>query len=147
MKIIYFVFAFAAGVMLSFQAGVNTELRKRAGDEPVWAAMASFAVGTLLLLAVVAGQRTWPPTSRFAGAPWHIWLGGILGAIYVVATIVLAPRLGVAVLFSLVVAGQMTASLLIDAFGWLGFDVRPLSAGRIAGTGLIIAGVFLMRRF
>ncbi len=85
--------------------------------------------------------------SRFSSAPWHIWIGGILGAIYVVATVVVAPRVGVAVLFSLVVAGQMAASILIDRSGWLGFEVRPLSLGRLAGGALIIAGVFLIRRF
>jgi transporter family-2 protein len=147
LKIVYLLFAFAAGAALAFQAGVNTQLSRRAGNGPVWAAMASFAIGTLILLIITAGQRTWPQFSRFTGAPWYIWAGGLLGAAYVVATIVLAPKLGVAVLFSLTVGGQMIASVVIDRFGWLGFQVRPLSPGRLLGAALIIAGVFLIRRF
>src|SRR5919108_469601 len=54
-------------------------------------------------------------------APWWVWIGGALGAFYVAASIVTAPRLGAATLIALVVAGQAVASLLIDQFGWVGF--------------------------
>jgi len=37
-------------------------------------------------------------------------MGGLLGAVYIVATIVLAPRLGAATLVAALVAGQIVAS-------------------------------------
>jgi transporter family-2 protein len=64
----------------------------------------------------------------------------------VVATIVLAPRLGAATLVAAVVAGQMLASVLLDQYGLVGFPVHPLSALRLLGAGLVIGGVILVQR-
>jgi uncharacterized membrane protein YdcZ (DUF606 family) len=37
--------------------------------------------------------------------------------------------------------------MLLDSFGWLGFRVRPLTPGRLVGTLLMVAGVWLVTRF
>ncbi len=49
----YLLFAFAAGVVLPFQAGINAELADWL-HSPVRAAFVSFFVGTLLLLVAAA---------------------------------------------------------------------------------------------
>ena len=76
-----------------------------------------------------------------------MWLGGALGAFYVVGSIVSAPKLGAATLIALVVAGQGMASLLVDHFGWVGFEAKHISVGRLVGMGLLGAGVVLVRIF
>ena len=65
----------------------------------------------------------------------------MLGALYVVSVIVLVPRLGSAVTFALIVAGQMGISLAIDHFGLFGFPRTPLSLARVGGGALLVAGV------
>jgi len=79
--------------------------------------------------------------------PWWVWLGGLMGGFYVVAAAVTAPHLGAATLIALVMAGQSLASLLVDHFGWVGFDQHQLSAGRLGGMALVAAGVVLVRIF
>ena len=49
--------------------------------------------------------------------------------------------------FSLIVAGQMIVTLVLDHFGFLGLDQRPVSLPRVLGVLLIIGGVVLIRRF
>ena len=56
------------------------------------------------------------------------------------------PRLGVAMTITLMVAGQLALSLLLDHFGALGVPRQPLNLGRIAGVALVFAGVLLVRR-
>jgi transporter family-2 protein len=73
-------------------------------------------------------------------------MGGLLGRVYIVAAIVLAPRLGAATLVAALVAGQMVASLPIDHFGWVGFAVHPVSPLRILGAVLVGGGVVLVQR-
>jgi bacterial/archaeal transporter family-2 protein len=58
-----------------------------------------------------------------------------------------APKLGAATLIGLIVAGQAIASLIVDHFGWVGFEPKPISAGRLVGMGLVGAGVVLVRIF
>jgi bacterial/archaeal transporter family-2 protein len=45
------------------------------------------------------------------------------------------------------VAGQSIASVVVDHFGWVGFEPKPVSAGRLAGMALVGAGVVLVRIF
>jgi transporter family-2 protein len=75
------------------------------------------------------------------------WLGGILGGFYVTAAAVTAPHLGAVTLIAFVVAGQSVASLVVDHFGWVGFEEHHLSAGRLAGMALVVVGVVLVRVF
>jgi transporter family-2 protein len=81
------------------------------------------------------------------GAPPIAWVGGLLGAFFVAAAVTLLPRLGVAMTFSLIIAGQMIVTLIIDHFGLLGMPVKAVSFARIAGILLITGGVILIRRF
>jgi bacterial/archaeal transporter family-2 protein len=144
---LYLLFAFAAGVVLPFQAGINAELADWV-DSPVRAAFVSFAVGAVALLLVsLLVFRPVPSAGRLGDAPWWVWLGGLLGGFYVVAAVVTAPHLGAATLIALVVAGQSIASLLVDQFGWVGFEEHPVSPGRLVGMGLVAVGVVLVRVF
>lgn len=145
MNLPYFAFALTAGMMLPFQFGINAQLAQWVGG-PVRASLLSFAVGTLALLALtIAFYRGWPGSDQVSGAPWWVWVGGLLGAFYVVGSVVTAPRLGAATLVALILAGQAIASLLVDQFGWVGFPEHPVTPGRLAGVVLVAAGVALVR--
>ena len=63
------------------------------------------------------------------------------------ATIIAAPRLGATVLVVTIIAGQVAVAMVLDHKGWLGFEERPISLGRVAGIACLIAGVYLTRRF
>ena len=79
-------------------------------------------------------------------SPWYVWMGGLLGAIYVSCVIFVNQQQGVALTFALVVAGQIFISLLIDHFGLFGSFVRPLSIPKIIGALMIIAGLVLIKK-
>ncbi len=144
---LFIAVAFGIGVMLPVQAGVNAQLRLWVAH-PVVAALLSFVVGTVALFALSLIFRTnWASGSRLTSAPWWVWTGGLLGAVYVLLAIILAPRLGAATLIGLTVAGQMISSVVLDHFGLIGYPVHPASAGRIAGSALLLIGVLLIQRF
>jgi transporter family-2 protein len=144
--IVLVALAIALGVLLPVQAGVNAQLRTSLGH-PLAAALVSFLVGTAALgLGALAVRLPVPLVAAWSRSPWWHWGGGLIGAAYVAGAIVLAPRLGAATLIAAVVAGQMLASLLLDQFGWVGFPVHEVTPVRLAGAGLIIAGVVLVQR-
>ena len=74
-----------------------------------------------------------------------IWLGGLCGAFFVGALIILTPRLGVALTLGLTVAGQMGFSLLVDHYGWFGTPVQEINWFKIGGVALIVGGVWLVQ--
>jgi bacterial/archaeal transporter family-2 protein len=138
--------AVVAGALLPVQAGLNAQLRTGLGH-PLMAALASFLVGTigLALLALLVGARI-PAMASMLELPWWYWIGGLLGAAYITAAVVLAPKLGAATLIAAIVAGQMLMSLLVDSRGWVGFAQQPLTATRVIGGLLVVAGVLLVQR-
>jgi bacterial/archaeal transporter family-2 protein len=143
----YLAFAFAAGAMLPIQFGINAQLARWI-ENPVRAALVSFVVGALALLVVtVALYRNVPSASKLVDAPWWVWMGGLFGAFYVLGSVVAAPKLGAATLVALILAGQAVSSLLVDHFGWVGFEQQPITLGRVAGVLLLAAGVALVRFF
>jgi bacterial/archaeal transporter family-2 protein len=139
----YLVFALTAGAMLPIQFGINAQLATWVGGS-VRAAFISFVVGALgLLAAVLIAARGWP--ERAGDAPWWVWIGGLLGAFYVLGSIVTAPKLGAVTLVALILAGQAIASLLVDHFGWVGFEEHPITLLRVVGVLLLAGGVALVR--
>jgi transporter family-2 protein len=76
-----------------------------------------------------------------------VWTGGVIGAVYVTLTVILVPRLGPALMFGTIVAGQMLAALVLDHYGLLGVPTHPVNVGRLVGALLLIAGVVMIRRF
>jgi bacterial/archaeal transporter family-2 protein len=144
--ILFLLLALAAGVLLPVQAGLNAQLRSALGS-PVAAALVSFLVGTAGLATIALLLRTPLPLGRAwaVTSPWQ-WSGGLIGAVYVLAAILLAPRLGAATLIAAVVAGQMITSLVLDQYGLVGFPVHSLTPIRLLGAVLVIAGVILIQR-
>ena len=144
---IYFLLAILAGTMMPTQAAVNHKLATHV-QSPFLSAFISFAVGTLALFVyLIATGVPLGNLTQARSAPAIAWIGGILGAFFVTAVIVTVPRLGVALTFSLVILGQMMATLPIDHVGFLGMAVKEINFPRIMGVLLIVAGVILIRRF
>ena len=134
------------GAATALQAPTNAKMMGAVGS-PVNAAFVSFAVGTAALgiLAVVLQVR--PDIAASRALPWYAWIGGLYGAIFVVAAAWGVPRLGVATTIILMVAGQLLLSVVLDHFGVMGMPKQPISLGRVAGIGLVIAGVLMVRKF
>lgn len=146
MRLIFLAFALLAGMLLPTQAGINAQLAKQLGN-PLLAATISFSLGTLALLLLTAmSHPTLPTSERLIQIPWYFWLGGLLGVMYLTATIILAPLLGAASMIGLIITGQMLAAIALDHFGLVGFPIHPLSPGRLIGGVLLVAGVILVQR-
>jgi transporter family-2 protein len=137
--------AVTAGVSFILQQAMNVSLRHALGSA-AWAGFVSYLGGTLcMLLFVLALREAWPQQGAMARADWWAWTGGFFGAVYIVISIFLVPRLGAAAFIALLIAGQMIASLVLDHFGLFGIPRNPADVTRIVGAALLVAGVVLMR--
>lgn len=144
---LYLLVCLVAGALMPLQAGVNAQLARWVGN-PVVASLVSFAVGTLVLFAYSAALRPQlPAPGALAAAPWWVWVGGLLGAVFVTAGAAFAPRLGAATFISVTIAGQVLVSVLLDHFGAVGFAERPVTPLRLVGALLLVAGVLMVRKF
>jgi len=134
-----------AGCLVGMQAPINSRLGKSIGG--VQAATFSFLVGTTALVLLSTVLRGGLASLGHVGrAPWWALVGGLLGAVYVFVAIEAVRTLGASGLTAVVIAGQLAISVLIDRFGLLGIAKQHISAARIVGLVLLVAGVALVVR-
>lgn len=134
--------AIVIGAILPVQGLLNARLGTQVGG-PVAAAFVSFVIGTLALGAYLLASRHGLRFAPDARMPVWIWMGGLIGALYVAAFTLLIPRLGAASIICLTIFGQVTASLLLDHFGVLQTQ-RPMDMTRLGGALLVLVGVLLV---
>ena len=123
--------ALLAGVMQPFQAAINAEFGKRA-DNPIFAVcMSGLLSGVILGVYLLFTRNVLPrglgPTLQL---PWWLWLGGVIGAAYLVCVVVATPKLGTGTTMAAIIAMQVIVGVALDHFAVLGLDRHPLGWGR-----------------
>ena len=132
------------GGILALQAPINSGLGRATGS--IAAALVSFTIGTLVLLVVVAVSGEAGGLASTFDVRWYYLIGGVLGAIYVTMALITVRSIGAGGVAAATITGQLAVSVLIDRLGVLGLERTPLSASRIAGVGLLLAGTYLVVR-
>ncbi|MDP4025440.1 DMT family transporter [Methylobacterium sp. NEAU 140] len=138
----------AAGVANAIQPGQNGTLARNL-SQPLTAGLV-VGIGTLITVLVaglVTGRLAWPSAVEAARVPWWAWFGGVLGGGIVVAQLLIARQIGAGAFLGLLVTAGVATSILLDHFGWAGFDVHPASRWRLLGGALMVAGVGLVALF
>jgi transporter family-2 protein len=140
----YFVLMFCAGVTVALQPSINASLAERVGA--IESSCVSFAVGALVLLAIVFLTGRVGNLRNVVDARWWELTGGFLGAFFVTMTIVIVPRIGTASAMAATIAAQLITGLLLDQFGLFGFRTVPMDGKRLLGVALLLAGAGLVFR-
>lgn len=135
----------AVGGLIALQAPINSTLGRTVGS--LQAAFVSFAIGTVLLAAIAAlASGGFGTIGEARALPWYYLIGGVLGAAYVTTVLVTVRELGAGGVTAATIAGQLSASIVVDRFGWFGVPEQPITAQKIAGVVLLAAGVALIVR-
>ena len=142
MFFVYLIIALAAGVALATQSAINTQLAKAMSGEAVIATFISFAVGTIVLF-FIAWVKTdlWGNLSTVPSQPWWKLIGGILGAVVVFTTVLLAPKLGITAMLFFIIVGQLITAATIDHFGFIGMPIREVNITKFIGLIIVAFGL------
>lgn len=145
MKLLHLI-AFASGLVLPIQIAFNNRLTAYSGNAVI-SSLWSFGSGTIVLLvfAISSYRELGRSLHQIGQAPPHAWLGGVVGCFYVVSTLLVAPRIGLALSLGLVILGQLSMSLLIDNFGWFGMEVKLFTWLKGVGILLVLSGILLIK--
>jgi bacterial/archaeal transporter family-2 protein len=145
MQYIFFILAFLCGAIYPIQGSLNGKLLTHTGNS-ILTAIISFLAGLIgLIIFGLINKTPWSQIMAAKNAPWYAFTGGLLGAFYVATVVLVLPRLGMALTFSLIVAGQIVISVIMDHFGLLGNPVREISLGKLVGLVLLVVAVVLIR--
>ena len=146
MKILFYLLPVFAGVAITLQSGVNSQLRT-AIHHPLMAAFISFVVGTIALgILLIFSKDSLPGLSQYSSIAWYKFTGGLLGAFVVTVTLISVAQIGAANMFVLIVAGQLVTAVLMDQFGLLGMKPDPVSLQKFFGICLLVVGAWLVNK-
>ena len=140
MKPLLMAVAIVAGALLALQPAINAELARRAGS-PHAAAVISLLVSLAVLAPIALVWGRFGGRAAFADAPWWALLGGVAGAVFVLAGIAISPALGAVAFIACIVGGQFLGSMAADQFGLFGLTARPADGPRLAGIALMLLGL------
>ena len=142
MFFVYLIVSLAAGVALATQSAVNTQLAKAMSGEAVIATFISFAVGTIVLFFIAwVKSDLWGNLSAIPSQPWWKLIGGILGAVVVFTTVLLAPKLGITAMLFFIIVGQLITATTIDHFGLIGMPIREVNITKFIGLIIVAFGL------
>jgi transporter family-2 protein len=134
----------AVGGLIALQAPINAGLGKATGD--VAAALINFVVGGVLLAAILVVSGKAGGVTDAGQVEWYYLIGGVLGAAYVFTALFLVNEIGAGGVAAATITGQLVLSVVLDRLGVLGLEQEPLSAQRLLGVGLLLAGTYLIVR-
>ena len=138
--------ALLVGSLLPWQPIVNIRLGQELSS-PLWSGFMSFLGGAVLLGILAHFQGSIPERwQKLAHVPWWSLTGGVLGATFVLASILLVPRLGATTMSVAFVCGQLMMSVLMDHYGWGGLTVRTVDLTRLIGIACLFLGMYLVLR-
>ena len=131
----------AAGLAMALQSPTNSALSQKVGNAQ--ATLVSFAGGTalLLVLALTIGQGD---LTKLVGVSWWQVLGGLYGAFMVLSITYAVPVLGVALTLTVIMAGQLSMGMVIDANGLFHAQYIPITPLRLLGVAVVVAGIVLV---
>jgi transporter family-2 protein len=143
MLLVLLLSAVLVGTLMPLQAVINAQLGRELAS-PIASAFISFLGGTVILgLITLFFPTKW---ERLTSLPLWMFVGGLLGAVFVAAALILVPRIGATALMATFMAGQLIMSLAMDHYGWFGLATRPLDLLRLCGVLCVVAGIVLMTR-
>lgn len=143
-SMVFFLLMFLGGIAVAVQPSINGRLAQRVGV--IESSCISFAVGTLVLFAVLLLGGRAGNLRGIADARWWELTGGFLGAFFVSLTIVAVPRIGTASAMAAIISAQLIAGLLLDQFGIFGLRTIALDGKRAMGVVLLLIGAGLVFR-
>lgn len=141
-KIHGIIWAVCVGICLAVQPPINSNLGKVINAKN--AALNSVLVSSLTILIIILLTGNIKEYSNITKVPPYYWIGGLLGIIVVLGSILSISTLGTLASFSIFVSMQLMIGALINHFGWLGVTPSPITLHKMIGIIFLICGLRLI---
>ncbi|MCZ4060896.1 DMT family transporter [Pantoea sp. LMR881] len=146
MTLLMILLAVIGGFTLSIQAAINGRLGSKVGVFRT--AFLTFSIGALVTALLILYFEPKQAITLLDVPKWQL-LGAFCGVPYIVIMVLAIQKIGSAVATVAVIFGQLTMSMLIDNFGWLGNAAIEFSFSRLGAIiclGIALAFIYSSSR-
>lgn len=137
--------AFAGGIFLAIQGGLNAQLGVLLRN-PFLATLVAFSFSAVFALLFVAlSIKNIPTHQQLREVPNYLWFtGGLFSVLGISLYYYTIPKLGLSTMIPLGLCGQLIFSVIAGHFGWFGLPEDPVSIKKILGVLSMIGGIILI---
>ena len=129
-----------SGVAVGVQSPLASMITQRLGMfESIFIIHLGGTLVAVIPLVILGGGNL----GNWRSLPWYALVAGVLGLIVVGGVSFMIPRIGVAASITLIIAGQLVISSILDHYGLLGVHVRHLDWQRALGLLIVFVGALL----
>ena len=137
-------FGIFIGMLSATQIAANGYLGKVVGS-PIKASAISFTVGIIFLTIIcivlyLKKGKSESKKSKSEKDPWWMWIGGILGGLYILANIYLSRIVGTGMTVIILLIGSTTGGILVDHFGMFESPKKTINVQKILGVLIMVLG-------
>lgn len=136
------IYALVAGLFISTQSIFNVRLSEKTSFwfTNAWVHGTGFLLSAILLWMLKDGSL-----ARLPSVSKLYWLGGCMGVVIVFTAMKSVTALGLAYAIAILLVSQLLATLAIESIGLFGVERIALSANRVIGIGVMIAGIVIFK--
>ena len=132
-----------SGVAVGLQSPLASMITQRLGMfESIFIIHMGGTLVAVIPLLILRGGKL----GNWHSLPWYALLAGALGLIVVGGVGFMIPRIGVAASITLIIAGQLVISSVLDHYGLLGVHIRQMDWQRALGLLIVFVGALLTVR-
>ncbi|AEK19159.1 hypothetical protein GYY_01360 [Methanococcus maripaludis X1] len=138
------IFAIIVGFVASLQPIINSKLGDHIGSKN--AVFVNFIIGLFLigLIILISDPSSIKQLSKVPAINPVYLLGGIMGVVIVLLSLIVVPELGALSAFSIFVGVQLISGALIDHFGIFGIQKSPITLLKLFGISLLLLGMRIL---
>lgn len=132
-----------SGVAVGLQSPLASMITQRLGVlESIFIIHIGGALLILIPLVVLRGGNL----GNWRSLPWYALGAGAMGLVVVSGISFMIPRVGVAASITLIIAGQLVLSAVLDHYGLFGVSIRHMDVPRLLGLLVVFVGAWLTVR-
>jgi transporter family-2 protein len=132
-----------SGVAVGMQSPLASMITQRLGMfESIFIIHLGGTLVAVIPLVILRGGNL----GNWNSLPWYALVAGALGLIVVGGVSFMIPRIGVAASITLIIAGQLVISSVLDHYGLLGVHIRTMDWQRVLGLIIVFVGALLTVR-
>lgn len=144
MKYTMLALALSVSLLIPFQGIITASLSQKL-DNPYLSTVINFSKGLVIfLIALMLSMNSFPAVKKLSTIPWYLYLGGVVGSVFILNALFSLPKIGSMSFFALVILGQLITTLLVDHYEVFGVPIQRIDLTRVFRLLLLIGRTFLV---
>lgn len=140
------VWGVLAGMLSAIQQAINGRMGTVV-HSPVQATFISFIISwfVILIVTLAVDHKVHIPLTAFKQMPKWGWIGGVLGATFVLMTVILVPEIGAGLTVTTSLIGQIFGSVLVTQMGLWRSAKSQVKRLQVVGIIIMLVGVLIIK--